>query len=329
MLIDITEASGRPLEVFQTLPSEMLEFDIPSSTPTLFHGDSIRMLFQEFRGNGFSAWYNRFWAHRQTVLRASGDIAVLELRIGLTNQLRGDWERVPQPSLKPGEFNLSFTPHIDTRANFNTGGYCATFDIHIERSLLEQLAIEDKDLRKFLKKVDRRLPAALAPSPHQCPAAMLDSVQLILQNPYRAAAQGKLLEWNARQILLIALETSASPEHPLPFTLTPKDIEGLHAIKNYINNSFPKWPSHDTLCRKGEINEFKLKAGFKHLFKMTAYDYHMLLKFQEAKKLLLENKETIKAIAYQIGYDHHTSFTQEFKRQFGYTPSWFQKHGRL
>jgi AraC-like DNA-binding protein len=55
----------------------------------------------------------------------------------------------------------------------------------------------------------------------------------------------------------------------------------------------------------------------------------LLLKFQEAKKLLLEKKESITAIAYQIGYDHHGSFTQEFKKQFGYTPSWFQKHGRL
>jgi len=329
MHIDISEKGGVPLELFQTLPAAMQQWDIRGSLPLCFKGEKFQLLFQEFRGKGFSAWYNRFWTAQPSIVRARADIAVLELRIGLTNQLHGTWEKIPQLALKPGEFSLSFTPHIDTRATFDVGQSYATFDIHIERPLLEELGVNYKKLGLFLMRVDKGHPAELAPHPHVCPTAMLDNVQFILNNPFSAQAQSHILEWNSKQILLIALETIAGPEHPFPITLTPREIEGLHTIKQFIVDKFPEWPTHTSLCRKGEINEFKLKAGFKHLFKMTAYDYHMQLKFQEAKKLLLENKETIKAIAYQIGYDHHASFTQEFKKQFGYTPSWFQKHGQL
>jgi AraC-like DNA-binding protein len=328
MLLEITEEQGSPIEIFQTLPDGMKQFDMRNSVPVLLQGESFKILMQEFRGKSFSAWYSRFWADRFTILRARGDIAVLELRIGLTNQLQGTWDKIEQPSLKPGQFNLSFTPHVETRATFDVGKYYATFDIHVEQSLLEEIGIDYAALRKFLKKVEKGRPAELSDYPHDCPAAMRDCIQFILTNPYSEKAQPRILEWNIKQILLIALEIVASPEHPLPIILTAREIEGLHAVRQFIADSFPDWPDQALLCRKGEINEFKLKTGFKHLFKMTTYDYHMQLKFQEAKKLLLENKESISAIAYKIGYDHHPSFTHEFKKQFGYTPSWFQKHGR-
>jgi hypothetical protein len=77
------------------------------------------------------------------------------------------------------------------------------------------------------------------------------------------------------QILLIGLETVASPERSLPVVLTTRDIEGLHAVKAHIAERFPEWPDLARFCRIGQLNEFKLKMGFKHLFQMTAYDYHM------------------------------------------------------
>jgi AraC family transcriptional regulator, transcriptional activator of the genes for pyochelin and ferripyochelin receptors len=329
MHIDITDQQGNLIECCQTLPPGMQALDIRGSIPFLFQGEAFRMLLQEFRGNGCTAWYNRFWAQRDTALRARGDIPVLELRIGWTNQLRGDWEKVPQASLKPGEFNLTYTPHIDTTATLDAGKHYATFDLHVERSLLDEMGMVDTALGHFLEKVDKDQPAELSPHPQHCPAAMMDAVQFLLTNPYSAGAQSMFLEWTTRQILLIALETAATPRRPVAPTLTARDIEGLYTVKQFIADAFPQWPGQTALCRKGELNAFKLKSGFRRLFKMSVYDYHMQLKFQEAKRLLLENKETITAIAYQIGYDHAHNFTLQFKKQFGYTPSWFQKHGRM
>ena len=181
------------------------------------------------------------------------------------------------------------------------------------------------ELSSLLKQVEKHHPAKLTPSAADRRLDMHAAVQLILQN---REAQPRLLEWNGQQVLMVALKTVASRDRPLPILLTDRDIEGLHAVKQLIADSFPEWPTHALLCRKAAINEFKLKAGFKHLFKMTTYDYHLQLKFREAIRLLLENKETITAIAYRVGYGHHASFTQEFKKQFGCTPNAFKKHGR-
>jgi AraC family transcriptional activator of pyochelin receptor len=327
--LEITEEPGGGIDPVPTLPIALQAFAIPSAVPSALEGDGFQILFLEFRGKGFSAWYSRYWIDRALILRARSDLSVLELRIGITNQLRGTWDKIAQPSLKAGQFNLSFTPHVETRATFEAGKYYATFDIHVEPALLEAIGMEYHALRKFLNKVDKAQPAELATDPPDCPAAMLDAVQFILNNPYSAKSQPQFLEWNIKQILLVALETMVTQKHALPFVLSDRDIEGLYAVRQTISDYFPKWPDMAMLCRKGGLNEFKLKAGFKHLFQVTAYAFHLQLKFREARRLLLETKDSMKDIAFQIGYDHPSSFAYEFKKQFGYTASWFQKHGRL
>jgi hypothetical protein len=214
-LLEITEEKGRSIEIYQDLPAGMQPFAIHGSTPLLLQSDSFKMLMQEFQGKGFSAWYSRYWMDQATILRARGPIPVLELRIGLINQLEGSWDKIVQPSLKPGQFNLSFTPHIETKAIFDTGKYYATFDIHFHPSLLEEIGIDYKAaLRKFLNKVEKGHPAELADYPHDCPAAMLDGVQFILNNPYSAKAQSQILEWNIKQILLARPGNRGQPGAP-------------------------------------------------------------------------------------------------------------------
>lgn len=52
----------------------------------------------------------------------------------------------------------------------------------------------------------------------------------------------------------------------------------------------------------------------------------MKLKFREAKKMLVEKIESISAIAYKLGYEHHQSFTKQFTERFGYPPIWYQEN---
>lgn len=328
MVLEILEEQGMDIEIVQEIPADMRLFNIPGTNQILLRGDAFNFLMQEFGGNGFSVWFSRFWTKSPTILRARGEIAFLELRIGIHNYLTGTWDKIEQPSLKAYEFNLSFTPFIETRAIFKERRHCATFDIHFELPFLDRLGFEYKSLMNFLNKVHKGTPAELSLYPNVCPLPMQEAIQFILKNPM-CRKQPRLLETKVIEILLIALETVASPSEPLPFQLSPREIEGLHAIKKMIFDSFPEWPDPSLLCRIGEMNEFKLKVGFKQLFIMTAYEYHMQLKFLEAKKLLKTTTESISSIAYQIGYDHPSSFAKEFKKQFGCTASYFKKNGML
>jgi AraC-like DNA-binding protein len=253
-------------------------------------------------------------------------VPFLELRIGLVEQLEGTWEKIKEAPLKPKHFNFSFNPHVSTRAIFQQEKYCATFDIHVTETLLREIGIDYKGLDKFFKKIKSSQPAELSAFPHKCPTDMIDKILFILNNPYSLKSQTNFLDSNIRDIITIALETMASPNHPLPIKLTNQDKEGLHAIRQFIEDSCPDWPNYKQLRQKGGLNEFKMKVGFKHLFKMTTYEYHMELKFREAKKLLAKKEESISSIAYKIGYVHHQSFTKEFTSRFKYSPIWYQEN---
>jgi AraC-like DNA-binding protein len=253
---------------------------------------------------------------------------VLELRIAWENQVEGTWDKIVQPSLKPHFFSLSFTPHVLTRAVFAGQQQYATFDIHFDLSFLASLGFDYATLDLFLQQVQKDQPAELSAIPHPCPGEMVDAVQAILNNSYSLKARPHLLEYKVKEILLSALEAIGRSElQLLPFALQPRDIEALHQAKAFIREQLPDWPSPGAICRATGLNELKLKIGFKHLFQLTPYEYYIELKMQEAKRLLLEGKESIVSIAYLSGYDHPSSFCREFKKAFGYTPGYFRQHG--
>jgi AraC-like DNA-binding protein len=328
MELEIKEEQGMDIEIISRLPESIHQYPIPPVPAIIFQSPGFTGMMQEFKGRGFSAWHTHFWTRKMTILRARGDIPFLELRIGLENKLIGTWDKIEQPSLDPYEFNLSFTPFVETRAVFAADRHWSTFDIHFEASLLETIGLDYALLTRFLENVLKGNPAELTRYPHRCPVSMQDAIHFVLKNPM-CWRQPRLLETKIHEILLIALETVASPEHPLPINLTPREIEGLHTVKEFIRTSIPDWPENAVLCMKGELNEFKLKTGFKMLFKQTIQEYHMELKFLNAKEILDTGKESISGVAYQIGYEHASSFATEFKKQFGETPKQYLKRKKI
>ena len=107
--------------------------------------------------------------------------------------------------------------------------------------------------------------------------------------------------------------------------LTESDRDTLVRVKEFIEARDVDEPiSLKVLCRKFALNEFKLKKGFRQLFKVTPYDYFLELKMTAAKKLLLEADTTVYGVAYTLGYQHVSNFCAQFKKRFGVTPKNFR-----
>jgi AraC-like DNA-binding protein len=73
------------------------------------------------------------------------------------------------------------------------------------------------------------------------------------------------------------------------------------------------------------INTFKLRVGFKQLFKMTIHQYRLDLRLDIAKKLLTETDLTISEIAYKTGFDSRDGFARCFRRKFQESPREWRK----
>jgi AraC family transcriptional activator of pyochelin receptor len=68
------------------------------------------------------------------------------------------------------------------------------------------------------------------------------------------------------------------------------------------------------------INSFKLRVGFKQLFKTTIHQYRLNLRLNLAKQLLSETDLTLSEIAYKTGFDSRDGFGRCFRRKFKESP---------
>lgn len=77
------------------------------------------------------------------------------------------------------------------------------------------------------------------------------------------------------------------------------------------------------------INSFKLRIGFKQLFKTTIHQYRLNLRLSIAKQLLSETDLTISEIAYKTGFDTRDGFARCFRKYFQASPRKWRKTAPL
>ncbi|GAB3499929.1 hypothetical protein GCM10027341_24230 [Spirosoma knui] len=64
-----------------------------------------------------------------------------------------------------------------------------------------------------------------------------------------------------------------------------------------------------------------MKKGYKELFNTTVFGHIHQLRMQKARQLLAEKVMNVSETADYIGYSNVSSFSAEFKKRFGYSPS--------
>ncbi len=327
MELEIVEENKAPIEIFNEIPNTLQQHFIPTAIPLIAKGQRFIILMLQFQGDGFAAWYTRYWMQEPTILAARGGMPILELRISLKNCIKGTWEKVSDATLPVHCFQMAFVPYVATQAIFEAPGLYETFDIHFDISFLLSIGIDYKTLHTFLNDATKNKPAELSKKLHHCPTFMLDAISNILRNPYTLPGRRYTLKNNISNILIAALEEVGREEiGKLP--LSANDREALFHIKKMIEDACPEYPSNDVLVTKAQpgINLFKLGYGFKILFGMNPYDYYLELRFLLAKKLLKQGHK-VESVSDLLGYEFVQSFQKEFKRRFGYTPGQFQKYG--
>ena len=323
MDLDLHQEGKGEIEIFQSIPKDMQDFLIQSGKPIGLKGVDFKALLQEFSGEGFSAWYSRYWMTAPVVLGAKGGIPILELRITLKNMIRGKWDKIINPELPFHHFQMGFVPYVVTKAVFDALEY-ETFDIHFELPYLEKIGIDYKTLDKFLNLVYLDKPAELSKFPHPCSNLMIEAVYQILYNNYSPAGRATLLRNNVSNILIAALEIVGKEEiGKLPLSLS--DIEALHHVKQIIEQNCPVYLGNDVLVTKARptLNAFKLSYGFKRLFGCNPYDYYLDRRFILAKHLLREGNK-ISTVANELEYESSTAFIKAFRKKFKRTPKQFQ-----
>lgn len=104
------------------------------------------------------------------------------------------------------------------------------------------------------------------------------------------------------------------------------DVQLIQQLYDYIlNNLNSPLPSSKELSRIFGSNDYKLKSGFKHLFKTSIYQFYTNERMKRAQLLIQQTRIPLKSIAITNGFTSYPNFSRAFKKHFGYTPKDIKK----
>lgn len=103
--------------------------------------------------------------------------------------------------------------------------------------------------------------------------------------------------------------------------LTSSDIAKISQVRNYfIDNLERDFPPIEKLAREFGTNTFKIKYGFKELYRVSVFHFIRNERLRKAKMLVEGTNITFKKITQLCGFKSVPSFSATFKHEFGYTP---------
>ena len=158
-----------------------------------------------------------------------------------------------------------------------------------------------------------------------------DYINLILQDLFKLNFEEGLndlyLQSKILEILFLELNTIIDKQTPLnkDFKLDEYDIEAIKKAKEILLENIQNPPSIIELSKMVAINDFKLKKGFKEVFKTTPYNLLLDYKLELARKLLKEGEMSVNEIAKSLGYRYTQSFSKSFIKRYGIPPKKLMK----
>ena len=107
---------------------------------------------------------------------------------------------------------------------------------------------------------------------------------------------------------------------PAGMKLTQRDINRVYEARDILQDRYSAPPGLRELARTVGLNQTKLKAAFKIIFGVTAYDFVRKCRMEAAAELLLTTDLSIAEIAYEVGFEYPGNFTHAYSRFFGHLP---------
>jgi AraC family transcriptional regulator len=99
----------------------------------------------------------------------------------------------------------------------------------------------------------------------------------------------------------------------------------LRQITDWMAEHIAEDLSLEQLAEQAGLSKFHFHRLFKSAVGVSPSHYHINLRMDEAKRLLRETKQSIVAIALDLGYSNPSHFAQLFRRETGFTPSDYRR----
>lgn len=92
-------------------------------------------------------------------------------------------------------------------------------------------------------------------------------------------------------------------------------------IELYINENIGKKITVEELANFSGMSKSNFIRNFKKEFNLTPLKFVKKLRMERAKEIIRETEKNISVIAYEIGYQSASQFTEDFRKFSGVTPT--------
>lgn len=192
-----------------------------------------------------------------------------------------------------------------------------TYDLDFLRSILQSAGSRELDI--LCEHIACKKSLLAFPDSIQWNFRVKEVVHAILHCSFTGITKYIFIESKMMELLSLQLE-EMNKQPSANDKWSRQDIEKLQAVKAYIEQCYLEPATLKEIGLRFQLNEFKLKKGYKALFRTTVFGHIISLRLQKARKLLQDKEMTVTEVAYYIGYKNAGSFSAEFKKRYGYSP---------
>ncbi len=152
--------------------------------------------------------------------------------------------------------------------------------------------------------------------------AMRSVLVQIWHCPFQGQTKHIFLESKCLELIALKLEqlkADATQRQP-PSPLSADDRDRIYAAQKILIDHLDDPPTLLELARQVNLNDYKLKVGFKQVFGTTVFGYLHQYRMETARKLLHSHRLNVKEVAQSVGYANQSRFAAAFRKQFGVNP---------
>lgn len=147
----------------------------------------------------------------------------------------------------------------------------------------------------------------------------------VLRCPLKGASRRLFMESKALEMLAYELEEFSHQVPEKQIVRDRQEVERLYHARSILEAEFTNPPSLFQLSRRVALNDFKLKRGFREVFRNSVFGYVRQLRMEKARSLLEGSDFSVTQVALEAGYNSFGHFAAAFKRTFGILPSQYRQ----
>lgn len=305
MMPQLTLSGGEPLLLQASSLRKFRGIRLPGSEYWFAEGENFGVHFHEFAYRGFSISYRIFYnSSGDLSITIAEDPACIRMEAMLTGSMFIINENTP---FEGGQYRI--IQHHSSSLNVPANVLCRWISISVQTDFIGPEIQEHTD-------------KAIDPLPPAMKTMLLD----LLSNRYQPGLLSFYYENCVRELFFAHLLKKGRAEE---IPLLPDDLIAVTEAEKIIRENLHLHFSIQELARKTGTNEYKLKRGFRQVYKTGMFGHLLRLRMQHAAKLLETTSIPVRDIAEQTGYETIAGFITAFRKHHGLPPGeWRIKHGK-